>query len=339
MLDIEKLKTDVLLYSPFLARVLLSLPLEATDMVPTAGTDGRKIYYNEKYMDGLTHGEACGVLVHECLHVLLGHHVRAGHRKHERWNIAADYELNPYVLEAGYQLPKGVLLPPPEFEDKDAEYIYERLPKNCGGPWDKVTASPGDAQALKDEWKKIVAATSWGNAPARIRRAMSEAVTPKRTVADVLAARLAKTLDFDSETWAPPSRRWTGLPSYEDKADGYVVFCIDTSGSMDENDVRQCVSQALGVAALSRLDVVWADAAVAGIVENVTSLRDISEPKGGGGTDFRPALAEAHKRQPDVVVYMTDGEGTYGDAVENVVWVSPRQPPWGEWLNTKEKQP
>jgi predicted metal-dependent peptidase len=57
--------------------------------------------------------------------------------------------------------------------------------------------------------------------------------------------------------------------------------------------------------------------------------------KGGGGTDFRPAIKCAVDWRPDVLVYLTDLYGPCGDAPKfPVIWALPpglpvQQPPWG----------
>ena len=46
--------------------------------------------------------------------------------------------------------------------------------------------------------------------------------------------------------------------------------------------------------------------------------------KGGGGTDFRPAIAEAAKWNPDLLIYLTDLEGDAGDEPAfPVLWAVP----------------
>jgi len=46
--------------------------------------------------------------------------------------------------------------------------------------------------------------------------------------------------------------------------------------------------------------------------------------KGGGGTDFRPAIAEATKWKPDLLIYLTDLEGEAGDEPKYpVLWAVP----------------
>jgi predicted metal-dependent peptidase len=92
------------------------------------------------------------------------------------------------------------------------------------------------------------------------------------------------------------------------------------------------------------LDKVWwmdADAAVAAPPRQV-SVRDLERLPihGGGGTDFRPAFDAAMKLRPrpDIIVYLTDGDGTAPEAAPAgvvVVWCvvpsyyNKRPAPWG----------
>ena len=56
--------------------------------------------------------------------------------------------------------------------------------------------------------------------------------------------------------------------------------------------------------------------------------------RGGGGTDFRPAIAEAAKWKPDLLIYLTDLEGEAGDEPAfPVLWAVPEgkaSAPWGK---------
>jgi predicted metal-dependent peptidase len=46
--------------------------------------------------------------------------------------------------------------------------------------------------------------------------------------------------------------------------------------------------------------------------------------KGGGGTDFKPAIAEAEKWKPDLLIYLADLEGDAGDEPAfPVLWAVP----------------
>lgn len=335
MIDFEKIRNDILLYSPWLARVLLSLPVYKDNTCQSAGTDGTKIVYNSSWFETLPHNEKLGVIVHECLHVLLGHHVRPGSREPARWNIAADYELNPHVLAAGYDLPADALLPPSAWAGKEAEWIYERLPEG-GQQWDYLQAADcetvADKEAAVQAWKELIGGMDKKDLPSGIARALAEKIIPRRTVADAIVVHLATALDDSAETWAPCSRRWRYLPSQPERPAGYVIVVVDTSGSMTDATVRNCLSEVLGIAAIGRVDVIYADAAIAAIHEDI-HVSNLPLPKGGGGTDFRPALKEIARRGPDIAVYLTDGEGIYGLLQPGIVWASPVRPPWGEWIN------
>ena len=55
--------------------------------------------------------------------------------------------------------------------------------------------------------------------------------------------------------------------------------------------------------------------------------------RGGGGTDFRPAIAEAAAWKPDLLIYLTDLEGGAGaEPAFPVLWAVPggkSESPWG----------
>lgn len=58
------------------------------------------------------------------------------------------------------------------------------------------------------------------------------------------------------------------------------------------------------------------------------------EFRGGGGADFRPAISEAARWQPDLLIYLTDLEGKAGDQPNfPVLWAVPEgraEAPWGK---------
>jgi predicted metal-dependent peptidase len=60
------------------------------------------------------------------------------------------------------------------------------------------------------------------------------------------------------------------------------------------------------------------------------------EFRGGGGTDFRPAIAEAAKWRPDLLMYLTDLEGDAGDEPAfPVLWAvleGKANAPWGKMV-------
>lgn len=93
--------------------------------INTMATDGKRIYYNPSFVDGLTLGEAKGVLCHEVMHIANAHHLRRGKRDQRLWNIACDYAINPLVLKSKLHLPSDALVNP-AYEGMSAEEIYLR---------------------------------------------------------------------------------------------------------------------------------------------------------------------------------------------------------------------
>jgi predicted metal-dependent peptidase len=56
--------------------------------------------------------------------------------------------------------------------------------------------------------------------------------------------------------------------------------------------------------------------------------------RGGGGTNFRPAIAEAPKWKPDLLIYLTYLEGeAWSEPCFPVLWAVPEgkaEAPWGK---------
>ena len=106
-----------------LARILIATFESTGRFGETMATNGAIILYNAHWVGGCTVQEIAGVLVHELLHIVNGHHLRRGHREPGRWNRAADYAINPLIIRMGYQLPAGVLIRD-DFDGMSAERIY-----------------------------------------------------------------------------------------------------------------------------------------------------------------------------------------------------------------------
>jgi predicted metal-dependent peptidase len=126
-----KARVQLLFAHPFFASLCLRLRFVPA-AIETMETDGRTIYYSEKYVESLSPAELEGVLAHEALHCALGHHCRRGRRTPERWNDACDYAVNPIILANQLILP-SVALVKKEYEGLSAEEIYAKLPPESPG--------------------------------------------------------------------------------------------------------------------------------------------------------------------------------------------------------------
>ena len=58
---------------PFFGTLCLHMSMEENWWVPTAGTDGDKLYYNYKFINSLSDHHLLSVLIHEVIHAAMGH--------------------------------------------------------------------------------------------------------------------------------------------------------------------------------------------------------------------------------------------------------------------------
>ncbi len=116
--------------SPFFATLALHAKIKITDELPTAATDGRDVFVNPVFFNGLTPAAQDGLLLHEVLHAALLHVPRRGTRDPKLWNIAADIVINGMLIHDGYTLPEGGVRDPSK-EHLAVEEAYEALLKDA----------------------------------------------------------------------------------------------------------------------------------------------------------------------------------------------------------------
>lgn len=134
--------------------------------------------------------------------------------------------------------------------------------------------------------------------------------------ATVLTVFFIDDIGRNDYSFSRPNRRYlhTGfiLPSLYNIEIGSIVLIVDTSASMDEELLNLVAAEMHDIAAVFNtiIEVIYVDTKVAG--SQTIEPNDVFklEPKGGGGTDFRPAFPymEENSINPAVTVYFTDGE-------------------------------
>lgn len=124
------------------------------------------------------------------------------------------------------------------------------------------------------------------------------------------------------------------MPSPGLAVPGHVVFAIDTSASMQDEMLAQLTAElrAFRETFPSRLTVIQADARVQAVhtfeAMDGTEIPQRLPLAGGGGTDFRPVFDWVNTHADGaIVLYATDGMGTYPDRAPHapVIWL--RTPP------------
>lgn len=349
---VREARATLLLTHPFFGVLSLRLDLREEPGIPTAGVDGKRLFFNPAFVDKLTQAELKGVVAHEVLHCALLHHARMENRDPRRWNIACDAALNPVLIEDGFTLPAGAIILP-AFSGQTAEYIYSRLPQDAGegggggadenGDGSDATgtfssAGPegsADAESQAREWQENVqsairAAQSAGKLPAHIKRIIDSTVAP-RADWKALLRRFMTEHTRQRSTWARRNKRFpcVYLPGYVKEGMGAVVVGVDTSGSIGPETLSAFAAEVRAIAQdamPSCVHVVYCDAAVNHVDSFEHGEDVVIEPHGGGGTDFRPVFDWVAEQglTPAAFVYLTDLMGTFPDVEPEypVLWAS-----------------
>ena len=124
--DIEALKRKMLVKYPFFGSVVASIDYKENLGISTAGTDGKTIYYNPEYLEGLGRDEQTFIFAHEVCHIAFNHILRSEGKDLELWNIATDGVINQFLKKDGLKLAPCVV-DMTEAINYDAEQLYEKL--------------------------------------------------------------------------------------------------------------------------------------------------------------------------------------------------------------------
>ena len=364
MKNVSAARRSLVLDHPFFGVLSLKLQLIADSAVQTFSTDGRVLRFNPDYASGLSAHELTGVVAHEVLHCANGHTWRKGHRDHKMWNTACDYAINPIVLDAGMVLPEGALVDS-QYRDMSAEEIYERLMQQqpesqgdgqegdgqesdgsvCG---EVVDCDEGRAAETQAEWSaSVLNASRYAEAMGRLPAGMERLVEAIKNPAQdwrALLRRFVQTNAASDYSWRQPNPRYmyAGLymPALRSETMPPMVVAIDTSGSIDEVTINQFATEINAIVAEvqpERVHIVYCDAEIHGadVFERGEAIE--LQPKGFGGTDFRPVFEwiEAESINPSCLVYLTDLMGNFPTMAPDypVLWgdtMGCASVPWGE---------
>ena len=124
--DIAALKRKMIVKYPFFGSVVANVDYKENKDIPTAGTDGKTIYYNPEYLESLSVEEQTFVFAHEVCHIAFNHILRSRGKDPELWNIATDGVVNQFLKRDGLKIPKGGI-DNAEAINYDAEQLYEKL--------------------------------------------------------------------------------------------------------------------------------------------------------------------------------------------------------------------
>jgi len=189
----------------------------------------------------------------------------------------------------------------------------------------QVLPYPGDKPEQEKERVRIAreiasnAARTAGRLPGGLARMVEEMRRAELDWRVILRQFLADNVPVDF-TWSRPNKRLLSqdiyLPGVRKEGLRTIAFVIDTSGSIDKQTLdAMCaeISECHRELKPDSLLVVYCDADVQYVQDFGPTDELKFEPKGGGGTDFRPAFAflEALPEPPRCAIYLTDMEGKF----------------------------
>jgi predicted metal-dependent peptidase len=174
--------------------------------------------------------------------------------------------------------------------------------------------------------------TPWG---AKLRRLLNSALVARMSLDPRRPSR--RTVSSTYEAMRPGADRSVHnaiahIPFLKRRTEATrAELILDTSSSIFANRVlmarlvQECETIAKSVH--SSLRITFADTDVCESVEigEAQHLIRTLIPRGGGGTDFRKAIAAAEARNPDVIIYMTDLCGTFPEKKPRcpIIWAYP----------------
>ena len=180
-----------------------------------------------------------------------------------------------------------------------------------------------------------------GMFPLGIARLVGELAYPSLNWRQLLHQYI-KQRSKDDYDWMRPDRRLLQYGVYYPSSKSEllkIAVAVDTSGSVSDNQLDEFVAEVRNILqsfSSFRARLLACDAAVHADMVAVhdsdfeSFLKCLS---GSGGTDFRPVFKKIDDDPPEVLVYLTDGDGKYPDSNQpfDVIWVmnSYREPPFG----------
>jgi len=343
-------------------------------------------YYNPKFIEELSEDNLKGILAHEVLHLVLEHLQRSENLKHTLYNISADLCVNDLLLTNGFKLDSRGLIPNyheytfnnsdgkeitiENIDKKTANQVYEELLKALkddkkaqDGEDNKrfdehiengdKPLTPQQQQQIKGKWKKAVSEASAyardkGNLPDGLGLFIDGLLNEKVNWKSLLYKYLTKTIPHDYSYSRPSKRSFsTGvyLPIMR-KESVEIVVSLDTSGSIQGQELRDFMSEINGIAKSFNnltMKLIVCDSEIKDVYtigngdsNEIEKLRI----RGGGGTSHKPVYDYINKNLPNtkLLVNFTDGYTDLDELDEtiNTLWVickngvSEKDIPFGE---------
>lgn len=259
--ELDKVKSQVFLGSnaSILGSLMCSMTFEWDSTIATASTDGECLWWNPDWFLSLPMNTRKTVLVHELLHVVKLHLLRAAGKQHKEWNRACDISINNALEDDGYSFEGTQPYKDQQYRGMVEEDIYasivssnQTIPSNTWGV--DGDDSEGDLRPIDDVKKhtiinNVVRAVHQANAAKQagaLLRQVTELVekfmkpvVPWQTLLFNFFSALAE----EDYSWNRPNRRYQDmyLPSLkidETRLES-LNYYFDVSGSVSSEEIAR----------------------------------------------------------------------------------------------------
>lgn len=345
----------LLLEFPFYGKFATQLsPVQIDDPhITIECSDGRSLVYNPGWFKKLSENHQSGVLMHELLHLLLGHSMRRESRKPILWAIACDITVNAfippeYLFDDAVTLAKvsnslGLHLP----EKQGAEMYYNILDQldahdAFGGSQQQAFVYGDSDSSLKADIIKDFDGNDFDKASAEAqiancfnqdgaslpdelrtlgRQALNKQKINWRTILKRFLGAPGRT--SRKKSYKKQSRRFSHYPGSKRERSVRALLAIDESGSIPEDLSSSFLEEIRKIYRITHadLEVCRFDSTVSDPMPLKQFVNQMSRLK-GGGTDFRPVFELADKNAFSSLIIFTDGDGDAPDyAKQNTLWI------------------
>ena len=349
---------------PFYGLFLIGINKQYSKRISTAGVSkkgiGMQLTINPEFFNELSEDHRFGLIKHELLHIAFGHLLlRDLYSNHKLFNIAADLEINQYILES--KLPDGGLLLSsfPELKlpikagtKKYYELLQQAQEDGTSPSLDNLMDQmDGESQYCHSTWEEF------DNLPEADKKLMQKQIehqlkesaeqTEKRQgsipgeLSDLIERlRHIEPAKFDWKGYLRRfvgnssivytkklrrkyNKRYSGSPGLKIKFKNHILVGVDTSGSVNNDELKEFFNE------LAHMHKTGHKITIAQCDTSLNSVKEFNPKKdweihGRGGTSFQPVIDHFNEKRGlyTALVYLTDGEARNpDDCPKNTLWV------------------
>lgn len=362
--QVARTTKSLIFAEPFYGLFLIGINKKYSLGLATAGVSknniGCQLTINPEFYNDLSEDHRFGLIKHELLHIAFGHLItRDRYSDKKLFNIAADLEINQYILES--KLPDGGLLlssfpelnlPKKAGTDKYYELLQEAQQDGtcpsldnlmnqmngespyCHSTWDEFDDLPEADKKLmqkqiehqlKDSAEQTV--KKQGNIPGELAELISRLmnIEPPKFDWKQYLRRFAgnSSIVYTKKLRRKYNKRYAANPGLKIKFKNHILVGVDTSGSVNNDELKEFFSE------LTHMHKTGHKITVAQCDTRLNSVKEFNpnrdwEIHGRGGTSFQPVVDYYNEKKGlyTALIYLTDGEAYAPEnCPNNTLWV------------------